>query len=383
MVLFDLKNWGYKYKNNGKRLFFEGHEREDVKQDRSDFIDHFLENKEHYYRIDEKTNEWIMPTLEPWRLVSYHDESNYCCNEQSPKKWFKDGCEPFVSKGRGRSLMVSDFLVSHPSGPFFTLNEKEWKAATKRYPSLLEDQGINYEPRTCIGSIIPGQEGYFDSDSILNQFERLFQMLQFKEAFKGHEFEIVVDNARTHTAQTMNINEYRLNIGKNCPKEFIIWKDENNNEHRLDLFFKKGVNAGLSKGLRVVAKELGFNPVGKKLDELKAILIKHPAFSSTTKLEALGQKYGVKIIFCPKFHCELNPIEGRWCLEKGYVRKHSDQTFFKMLHLIKEARNYFEENQFYKKLINRFWNCLFAYKAGATYGEVLKTYFGNKNKKKL
>jgi hypothetical protein len=47
MVLFDLKNWGYKYKNNGKRLFFEGHEREDVKQDRSDFIDHFLENKEH------------------------------------------------------------------------------------------------------------------------------------------------------------------------------------------------------------------------------------------------------------------------------------------------------------------------------------------------
>ena len=118
------------------------------------------------------------------------------------------------------------------------------------------------------------------------------------------------------------------------------------------LRFWSWVNAGLSKGLRVVAKELGFNPVGKKLDELKAILIKHPAFSSTTKLEALGQKYGVKIIFCPKFHCELNPIEGRWCLEKGYVRKHSDQTFFKMLHLIKEARNYFEENQFYKKLIN-------------------------------
>jgi hypothetical protein len=40
----------------------------------------------------------------------------------------------------------------------------------------------------------------------------------------------------------------------------------------------------------------------------------------------------------------MNPIEAKWCLEKGYVRKHTNQKFQKMLSLIKEARNYFQYN---------------------------------------
>lgn len=108
--------------------------------------------------------------------------------------------------------MISDYLTNHPSGPFFYLNEKEWNDAVKKYPSLLDKDDTNYEPRTCTGSIIPGQEGYFDNESILKQFERLFQMLEFKTEYNfpvKHNIEIVVDNARTHTVQTLNINEFR------------------------------------------------------------------------------------------------------------------------------------------------------------------------------
>jgi len=108
--------------------------------------------------------------------------------------------------------MVSDLLIAHPSCPFFYLNEEEWKDAIKKYPSLLESHGIKYEDRSCIGSIVSGQDGYYDNKSILNQFERLFQMLQFKKEFNfpiKHEFEIVVDNARTHTAQNINIKHFR------------------------------------------------------------------------------------------------------------------------------------------------------------------------------
>ena len=291
-------------------------------------------------------------------------------------RWFKVGHEPFASKGRGRCLIISDFLVAHPSSSFFYLNEEEWKKAIQKYPSLLENHGINYEERTCIGSIIPGTDGYFCSDTILKQFERLFQMLEFKDEYNHpvkHDIEIVVDSARTHTARTLNINDYRLHPGGNCPIEYLEWTDESGNKQTHDLFIRTGPKKGLSKGLRIIAEELGF--------ELPTKL--HPAFSSTTKLEALGKNYNRKIIFNPKFHCETNPIDGKWCFEKSFVRKYSDQTFPTMCTLIKQARIYFEKNNFSRKLIKRFWNVLFAYKAGATYGEVLKTYFGGKCKENI
>ena len=46
-----------------------------------------------------------------------------------------------------------------------------------------------------------GYDLYFDNETILNQFERLFQLLPFKTEYKGHDFEIVVDDARTHSAK--------------------------------------------------------------------------------------------------------------------------------------------------------------------------------------
>ena len=85
-------------------------------------------------------------------------------------------------------------------------------------------------------------------------------------------------------------------------------------------------------------------------------------------------------LFCPKFHCELNAIEGVWCNQKEYVRKRTDQTYPTMIKLIKESRIHFIEINLHKKLIKRFWSCLKAYNNGATYAEVLKTYFSGKSK---
>ena len=42
--------------------------------------------------------------------------------------------------------MVSDFLVSHSSSPFFRLNDKEYSLALEKYPELADyDHGIIYE----------------------------------------------------------------------------------------------------------------------------------------------------------------------------------------------------------------------------------------------
>ena len=61
--------------------------------------------------------------------------------------------------------------------------------------------------------MIPGIDGYFDSESIEEQVERLCQMLEFKTEYNfpvKHTFELVFDNARTHTKAIVNIDDFRF-----------------------------------------------------------------------------------------------------------------------------------------------------------------------------
>ena len=88
-------------------------------------------------------------------------------------------------------------------------------------------------------------------------------------------------------------------------------------------------------------------------------------------------KYGIKIVFCPKFHCELNCIEGLWCNQKQFVRRKTDQTYSTMLKLIVQSRDHFREKEIYLKLLRRFWRCLKAYKDGKSYSQVLQMFFSN------
>ena len=82
-------------------------------------------------------------------------------------------------------------------------------------------------------------------------------------------------------------------------------------------------------------------------------------------------------MFVPKFHCELNAIEGVWCYEKEFVRKYSDQTFNKMLQLIPQAKANFIENNIFIKLFRRFWKTMSAYEQGQSYAKVLQLLFSN------
>ncbi len=67
---------------------------------------------------------------------------------------------------------------------------------------------------------------------------------------------------------------------------------------------------------------------------------KNPAIAITTQLENLCFKYNVKVLFNPKYHCELNTIEGLWCSLKYYTRKHDNQNFNNMKNLLNKARDF-------------------------------------------
>ena len=104
--------------------------------------------------------------------------------------------------------MCSDFLVAHPSSPFLSLSTAEYERALKRYPQLNNDTGIDYLERSASASINLGTDSYFNNEAILQQFERCFQLLQFKTEFKDHQVECLVDNATTHSAREFSVHDF-------------------------------------------------------------------------------------------------------------------------------------------------------------------------------
>lgn len=216
-----------------------------------------------------------------------HDESTFRSGEISAKRWFFSNNAPFFSKGRGRSVMVSDYLVMHPSGPFFTLNDKEYTKAIELFPELANDNDtVNYIEKTATGSIDVGYDSYFDNSTVLSQFERLFKLLRFKGEFKNHNIELVVDNATTHTVKPYSVFDFGKSIGTKCTTDTIEYIDSQGQQQTIDCFFRTGPNKGLSKGLIEISKELNIKlPPKLKLEQLREILATHPVFKVVSSIE--------------------------------------------------------------------------------------------------
>jgi hypothetical protein len=71
-----------------------------------------------------------------------------------------------------------------------------------------------------------------------------------------------------------------MNIGTRCPVPSIEYIDGDGKRQVISCYFESGQNQGKSKGLAVLAKELGLElPIRCKLSELQNLLAAHPAFA--------------------------------------------------------------------------------------------------------
>jgi hypothetical protein len=102
-------------------------------------------------------------------------------------------------------------------------------------------------------------------------------------------------------------------------------------------------------------------------------VINNPISSSYTQ-STVSKSKCCKFIYCPKYHCELNTIEGLWCYLKQYVRKRYVQNYLELHNLILEAMLSYQASDLNFKLWKRFWKALNAYKIGKTYEEVLQAF---------
>ena len=102
----DLYRWGVKFGSNSTQPYFEGHERLDVINERTKFVDYFLSRSDHYYRIEDEGDQpkWISPTEKPCVLM-FHDESLFRTGENNSKRWFLKGHEPFYNKGKYKCVL--------------------------------------------------------------------------------------------------------------------------------------------------------------------------------------------------------------------------------------------------------------------------------------
>jgi hypothetical protein len=210
----DLIRWGFYLGENRLRPYCEGHERDDVVAVRKSMVDYFTANKCNYFTLSETEDcSFIQPfrqediPFKPTILIS-HDESTFRSGDVSRTKWMFPGKEPLFSKGRKRSLMVSDFIINHPGGPFLVLSDDEWADACKVHPELLQDDTIDFSHHGPSAFIALNGDNYFDNDTILYQFERMFKLLKFKREFHGYNFEFLVDNATTHTTREFSIEKF-------------------------------------------------------------------------------------------------------------------------------------------------------------------------------
>ncbi|CAF0980839.1 unnamed protein product [Didymodactylos carnosus] len=124
----------------------------------------------------------------------------------------------------------------HKSGPFFSLNQKEFEETLKHYPDLDSGTFLNYATNSASATINIGEDKYFDNRTILSQFERTFQLLPFKEDYKNHDFVFLVDNARPHTATEYSIHDFAMNPGYRCRVETIEYVDEQNVKRTLECY---------------------------------------------------------------------------------------------------------------------------------------------------
>ena len=70
---------------------------------------------------------WNIPTRKR-RIILSHDESTFRSGELPMYRWIIESVAPFYNKGKGRSIMLSMFIVQHQSC-LFELDESEWKKA--------------------------------------------------------------------------------------------------------------------------------------------------------------------------------------------------------------------------------------------------------------
>ena len=336
-----LAKMGYRWTYDPKGQYADGHERSDV--------------------VDYRNNHFLpaMAQLQPWMtmwtskdgerndppgvrhvVVWYHDESTFYAYDRRRKRWVhKDEKAKPYAKGEGHSLMVADFY----SAEYGWLQSRDGK---KRVRVLFR------AGKAC--------DGYFDNDNVRTHLAMAMEILTANYSDEEHVF--VFDNAKTHSKRPEG-SQSAMRMTKGPSANFFVEVNDIGDDRRLQYspdgkILKKKIPmsngrfadgqeqqfywpadcgnklAGQFKGMVWILEERGYVNVSKKKAQCgkkfsdcspgkmdcccRRMVFSKPNFMTVESiLEAEANSQGFRVLFLPKFHCELNPIEQCW----GYAKR--------------------------------------------------------------
>ncbi|PIL34867.1 hypothetical protein GSI_02654 [Ganoderma sinense ZZ0214-1] len=329
---------GYRWKRVSNGQYVDGHEREDVVAYRQDvYIPAIQALRPHLRQYTPDGEEYTPPgdhtapepgeENSPARIL-WQDESVFFANDRRELRWgHEDEKATPRAKGNGASLMISDFFTA----------EDGWLCSE-------------------------------DGKAVVDQFQKAGGIA--KKRWPGEKLVMVVDNAPTHQKRADNAPSARKmtkgpshNFGVKVPhlddnghqlrhpetKKPLMKTIRMANPVELDgttvtqaLYFPDDHPTpelrGAFKGMVTLLEERGYTNVDKLLAECKnfkcpapppgssplefytatpcccrRLLYEQPDFRNVKSvLEIEMEKMGIQVVFLPKFHCELNPIEQCW-----------------------------------------------------------------------
>lgn len=341
-----MKWMGMRWKKSPKGQYVDGHERPDVVEYRQNtYIPRrFGSTLPSRTWTEETMGNHVIPSPSCQHTVHWHhDETTYTQNNRRQVRWVPKDEKPVPQpKGEGPSLMVADFVSA----------DYGWL----RSPDGKEEARVLFKAGT-------NRDGYFTSEEILEQATRAMDILG--KYFPHDHHVLVYDNARTHLKRApdaLSARKMVLNIpkpGRNWLVEVPKLDGQGQQVYAPDgmklkekvqmapgtlpngepqpLYFPEGHHrAGIFKGMAMILEERGFIKEARLKREcpgfkcppdqidccVRRFLYNQQDFSRVeTLLETHCKKRGFEVLFLPKFHPELSPIEPCWGSAKRNYRE--------------------------------------------------------------
>lgn len=316
-----LRKLGLKYGRFGKGVFKDGHEREDVKEYRQNiFAPTFCAYLKNSVQFDEDGSVNIPEGFERPLVFITHDESYFNANDTTMFGWGNDSIKPIRPKGRGKGIMVSDFLtpggrLSHDAG-----------GGTKEYATTLVEPGSGKD--------------WWTNGMMLEQLKKAVTI--FKKQFPNCTGVWLFDNSTNHgayAADALVASHVAMNPGGKQPKMKDGYIGTSQCPQTMCYPPDHDKFPGCAKGARAILQERGLwrdgllltcsnKMAGHKEDSpeedccARAILKRQPDFKAQkSQIEEYLTSQGQLVLFYPKFHCECNWIERYWGYCKRYTRE--------------------------------------------------------------
>jgi hypothetical protein len=261
-----LNRLGYNWQDVKKGVFLDGHERDDVVEYRQRFLQEmegllpYLVKFAEDGSMQEKTYPagCIVggPDRRPIVMIT-HDESIFSANDGRHQAWVKDGDTILRPKGRGKGIMVSDFLL-----PWSRLN---LLSLPKARQEELVTSGIPLE--AAILFEYSKEDGYWDGERLLYQIVN--RALPIAQAlYPGYDLLFLFDNATLHLIYAKDaLRTTHMNKGEGGNQSFLRngWFENGDTVCSQEMSYLAedpvtGHSKQVQKGIQRVLKERGLWP---------------------------------------------------------------------------------------------------------------------------